>query len=117
MAIRGNLSEGVQDLGASSADQVLHNFSNRTAITGFSVQNNAGADATVQFYLSPDNTSAAGELVATYTIADGDSEFISELIGQGIPENTRVIAVVTTSGLSAGDLNAIITYTLYTGAS
>lgn len=117
MAIKGNTSAGIQQLGASSADTVLHNVANRTAITAFVIQNNFGANATVEIYSSPDGTSAAGELVADYTIADGESVHVEEVIGQGYAANRRIIAVVTTSSVLAGDLVSQITYTLYTGDS
>lgn len=117
MAIYSNKTEGVQDLAASSADKVLHNQANRTAITGFSIFNESGANAAVDIYESPDNTSASGTKRATYTIADDESVDIIEFIGQGMKADIRIIAVVTTGGLVAGDLNSKITYTEYTGSS
>lgn len=121
MAIKGNISVGVQDLAASAADKVIHNISTRTAITAASLHNKTVGAVAITIYESPNGTSASGKEVAKITLAAsgtaGDSKDITEIIGQGYAATTTLVAVVTTVAISAGDVNAKLTYTQYTGAS
>ena len=117
MTIRGNLSVGVQELGATDADVSVHNNANRTAVTGFSVFNNSGINAAFEVFESPDGTSASGEIVASYILADQESCDVIECIGQGYSAGAQLVVVVTTATISAGELNAKLTFTVYTGAS
>jgi hypothetical protein len=118
MAIRGNLSTGVQPLGATDADVVVHvDMVNRTAITAFVIHNNDGNNLTVEIYESTNDTSASGERVAEYALASDESVDIIECLGQGYPAGIRVICKITTAAVSAGDMNARVTYTEYSGGS
>lgn len=120
MAVRSGIGINVQDLAASASDAVILpdlGAGNRAMVTGLSIYNTTGGNAVVEIYESPDNTSAAGTLVATLTIATASSEQPVECIGQGYAAGRRLVAVVTTGGLSAGDLTAKVTYTLYNAGS
>lgn len=116
MAILGNLTSGAQDLNAVSVDTVLHSISNRTAVVAFSIFNTQASERTIDIYESPDDTSASGTRISTYTMQEGDSAIVIESIG-GFSAGSRIIGVQTTGGASSGDLNAKITYTEYTDGS
>ena len=121
MAVKVNLSSGVQQLAASAADKVVHNETNRTAITAFSIYNTLAINVSLTVYQSPDNTSAAGEPVANHTLgptgSEDDSIDIPEIIGQGFLANRRVIVVINTGAVSLGDLLASVTFSQFTGDS
>lgn len=117
MAIKGNLSTGVQDLAATDTDISLHDLSNRSAIMGFSLFNITSGDITVNIFESPDGTSAAGTWVATYVLPGTSSTDVIECIGQGYAATINLVARIPTAAVNAGDVNAKLTYTIYTGDS
>jgi hypothetical protein len=116
MAIKGNIGQATLDIGAVSIDTAVINFANRVAITAASLHNTTASNRAVTLYASPDTTSASGKKIADYTLAANRSEDISEIIGQGY-EGENVIAVASTGGAVAGDLNIKVTYIQYTGDS
>lgn len=121
MAVRVGLTDGVQQLGASTDDTVVHNQTNRTAISAFNIYNSTANNVELTVYDSPDDTSASGEERANFTIGPkgfaDDALDVNEVIGQGYAANTRIIVVVNTAGIVAGDLTTKLTYTVYTGNS
>lgn len=121
MAVRVNLTDGVQQLGASSADVVLHNQAVRTAINAFNLRNTLAVNVQVSIYDSPDDTSASGEKIAQLTMGPAgtldETLDVIEAIGQAYTANIRIVGVIDTAGVSAGEVTAKITYTEYTGDS
>lgn len=117
MAIKSNVSTAPIDLAAATTDTTLVAevaSPSRNAITGFSLFNTAAGARAVEIYESPDTTSAAGTLVASYTIDAGASVDVVELIGQGLSAGQNIIGLQTTGGASLADVNAKITLTQYT---
>lgn len=121
MAVRVGLSDGVQELGASAADVVVHNKTTRTVISAFSIFNTTANNVDLSVYDSPDDTSASGEEIANFTMgpkgAADDELDVNAAIGQGYAANQRCIVVINTAGIAAGGLNTKLTYTEYTGNS
>jgi hypothetical protein len=121
MAVRVNLTDGVQQLGASSADVSLHNKTVRTAINAFNLRNTLATNVQVSIYDSPDATSAAGEKIAQLTLGPAGSLDetldVVEAIGQAYAATIQIVAVVDTAGVLAGEVTGKITYTQYTGDS
>lgn len=113
MSIKGNIGQGVVDL--DTTDIVVLNFSSRVAVTSLSIYNGAGAARVVDFYESPNLTSASGKKIATHSLDSAASADVDEIIGQGYSSSQNIIAVVDTGSL--GDINAKLTYIQYTGSS
>ena len=124
MAIKGNVSAGVLNLGITDADVSVLNSGaspSRVAVTAFSLFNTSAIAVTVNVYESPDATSAAGKLVATYVLAAtgtaGCSADVVECIGQGYASVTQLVCKIPTLAVAAGDVNAKVTATQYTAGS
>ena len=66
MSIIGNVGILTTDIGAVGADTVVFDFTNRIAVSAFSIHNTLGFNRKVSIYASPDLTSAAGKRVAVY---------------------------------------------------
>lgn len=121
MAVKVNISSGVQQLAASTADKSVHSQAVRTAITAFSIYNTLAINVNFTVYESPDGTSAAGEPVANITLgpvgAEDDSVDVPEVIGQGYAATIQLIVVINTAAVSLGELLAKVTYSQFTGDS
>lgn len=117
MAIVGNVGVLTTDIGAVGIDTVVFDFTNRIAVSAFSIHNTLTANRTVSVYASPNLTSASGKRVAVYNFGPDDSFDINEVIGQGYAAQENVIVVQDTAGGVLGDLNFKLTYTNYTGGS
>lgn len=120
MAIKSNIGQNSTAVAASSTDTVLLadlGVNNRSVVTGLSIFNTTGGNIAIDLYESPDNTSASGMKIGTYTIATLASVQPVEIIGQGYASGRRLIGRVTTAAISSGDLNFKLTYTLYNAGS
>lgn len=121
MAVKVNLSDGVQQLAASTNDQSVHSQAVRTAITAFSIYNTTTINVNLTVYESPDGTSASGEPVANITLGptggEDDSVDIPEVIGQGYAADIQIIVVINTAAILLGELLASVTYSQFTGDS
>jgi hypothetical protein len=121
MAVKVNLSSGVQQLAASAADKSVHNQVVRSAITAFSLYNTLAINVSLTVYESPNGTSASGEPVANLTLgpvgSEDDSIDVPEVIGQGYDADIQLIVVINTAAVSLGELLAKLTYTQFTGDS
>lgn len=115
MTITSNVGLGVTAILATDTSLVVPaSPTQRLVISAFSIHNDgtAGATRTVELYLSPDTTSAAGDRVAYYAVGDDASVDVIELIGQGLEVGENIIGVASGTGL-----NAHITVTNYDGGS
>ncbi len=108
MAIKTGLSNDV--VAVLAADTVIYTVSTDTRAKVEAFNAHATAAATVTFYISPDDTSASGDVVGSYTFALGEDLDINALVGQGYDAGKRIIAVADVTGV-----NASLTYTLWTG--
>jgi len=110
MAIKTKLDTGTIDI--TTGDTVIFTTaaSTRIGVSAFTCY--ASAAATVTFYSSPDDTSAAGDILAKVTFATDDEQDISAIIGLGFPAGQRIIAVG-----SVAAVNATMAYAEYTGDS
>lgn len=110
MAIRGNIGLATVDILASDTTIVLPAApAERIAISAFSIHNTGASSVTLNFFLSPNTTSAAGKRVAQYTLSGNSSADVVELLGQGLAVGRNVIAVGSGTGC-----NATVSYTEYT---
>ncbi len=116
MSIIGNVGILTADINAEGVDTVVFDFTNRIAVSAFSIHNTLEFSRKVSVYASTDLTSANGKRVAVYEFSPDESFDINEVIGQGYDEE-NIIVVQDTSGGAAGDLNFKLTYTNYTGGS
>lgn len=119
MAIQGNIGVAITGLAATNTDTaIIATGANRIAVTGFSIFNTtASTSVVVDIYESPNATSASGKKVASYNIPGNSSIDVVECIGQGYATTTQIVAKITTSAISLNDLNAKLSYTLYTAGS
>jgi len=117
MSIIGNVGILTMDVGAVGVNTVVFDFTNRIAVSAFSIHNTQALNRQVSIYASPDLTSSAGKRVAVYEFGPDESFDINEVIGQGYPASENVIVVQDTAGGVSGDLNLKLTYTNYTGGS
>lgn len=120
MAIKSGISPDVIDLAAAASDTTLlaEALNTRFAVTSLSIFNTtASTQLAVDFYESPDGTSAAGKKFASYILEGNTSIDVVEVIGQGFAQGQNLIGRQTTGGATAGQLNAKITYTSYTAGS
>lgn len=122
MAVRVNLTDGVQQLNATGVDTTAHNdANNRTSVSAWSLFNSTPLNVELTVYDSPDATSGNGEQVANFIMgpkgAADDSIDVNEVIGQAFRPNRFLIIVVDTVGILAGEVVSKLTYTEYTGSS
>jgi len=108
MAIRSNLGNGVVNVLAG--DTTLFNpvGIDRYQVGSCNVHNTTAADIVVSVYVSPDLTSAAGDLVFTQSVPNGQEIDINSIVGQGYIADNIIIV-----GAAVG-LNAQLTRTEYT---
>lgn len=110
MTIRSNLGTGPIDVLA--ADTVIYQQAaevDRYLVSGLNVYNDTGASVTIDFYISPDTTSASGDKVDSITLSAGNEQDINGIVGQGYT-SLNVIAVGSAVGV-----NCSMTYTSYDG--
>lgn len=120
MAVKGNNSDGLIELAAASSDTTLLQPSasfNRWAVTAAVLSNTQAANRIVELYESPNTTSAAGTLIASYTLAAGETVLVEEIIGQSYESAQNIIGKQTTGGAALADVVSRITYTTYDGDS
>ena len=100
MAITANVGIGVISLAAAD-NTVLEQAGSivRQGIQNSVVYNSTGAPIQLDFYESPDLTSASGVLFSSNSIAANTSQSISELIGQGFEVGQNLIAVAGAVGM------------------
>jgi hypothetical protein len=109
MSIFTKRSTGVIDILAS--DTVIYTVEALERIAISAMTSDSTAAATVEFFSSADDTSAAGDRLTSLTFtADGEALDISALISQGFDAGTRIIAKGSGTGV-----NVKMSYTLYTG--
>lgn len=108
MAIKTKLTTGTIDILAS--DTVLFTVDSDTRIAVSAMTSNSTAATSVEYFVSPNDTSASGDRLDVHTFAVDDTIDISALISLGFSAGDRIIA----NGAATG-VNATIAYTLYTG--
>lgn len=108
MAIKTKLTTGTIDILAS--DTVLFTVDSGTRIAISAMTSDSTAATSVEYFVSPDNTSASGDRLSKLTFAVDDTLDISALISLGFSAGDRIIA----KGVGTG-VNATIAYTLYSG--
>lgn len=108
MAIESGKSLGT--VAILAADTVLINTVglDRQVISSGIIHNTTAGVITVNFYDSPDLTSASGSLIASISVGANTQKNITDLIGQSFPVNQNLIAVGTAAGT-----NSRITVTQY----
>ena len=104
MTIKSRLSGLTIDIGAT--DTAIHSTTDRIAVSGLSCYSTAATSVT--FYVSPDLTTASGEILTVVDFLAGESKTVSALTGMGFTDN--IIAVAGLVGV-----NATLTYTQYSG--
>ena len=114
MAIKGNVGLGIINI--LTTDTVLLNPDDgdreRAAVSAAYIHNDGGVTIIVEIYISPDLTSASGDRIDYYSIADNESVDISGIIAQGFGATDNIIAVADVVGC-----NAYRTIVEYTGGS
>jgi len=108
MGIKTKLTTGTIDILTSDTVLITVPTAERYAISALSCFSSAAT--TVTFYTSPDNTSAAGDIIDKQVFAIDDTFDISAMIGLGLSAGQRIIA----KGLATG-VNATIAFAEYTG--
>jgi type V secretory pathway adhesin AidA len=108
MAIKAGLTNGTVDL--LTSDTVIYTAQalERVKVEAFNCKSTTSG--VVTFYRSPDDTSASGKEVGKYTFGIDEDIDINAMVGQGYAEGERIIAVA-----SVVDINASLTFTLFTG--
>lgn len=102
MSIKGNVGLGTISVLAGDTTIIDQNAPvTRYAIGAFSLHNTTAAAVTVTVFTSPNLTSASGKRVASYSVPGNQSVDVVELIGQGFPIATNVIAVGSGVGVNA----------------
>lgn len=112
MSVRGNLGSPAIVVGV--ADTVIYQPTlpvERVAVSALNVFN-TGATNVIQFFVSPDLTSAAGTLIAEVKVGTNKTVDVSAIIGQGYEVGENIIAQASIAGSSAS-----ITVTEYDGGS
>ena len=98
MAITGNKSVAILDIGTSDTTLITAP-TERMAVEAMVLHNETGAGVvTVEVFISPDTTSAAGTRIAKYAIAVDASVDVSELIGQGFSSSEYIIGKADVTG-------------------
>lgn len=108
MAIKTKLTTGTIDIAAS--DTVLLTVAADTRIAVSAMTSDSTAATTVEYFSSPNDTSASGDRLAMQPFAVDDNLDISALISLGFSAGDRLIA----KGAGTG-VNVTIAYTLYSG--
>jgi len=108
MAVRSNLGNGVVSVLAGDTTLFNPGAIDRYQVGSCNVYNTTGADIVVTVYVSPDTTSANGDLVFTGTVGTGSEIDINSIVGQGYVADNIIIV-----GAAVG-LNAQLTRTEYT---
>ena len=101
MSIKGNVSIPLINLAA--ADNTFLNPSGdvtREAVSTAVLYNTNASNRDIDVYVSPDLTSASGDLIADYTLANGDSVNIDEVIGQAFDQGENIIVVASGAGVN-----------------
>ncbi len=99
MAITANI--GIPIISLIAGDNTVLNPAApvvRDGIQTATIYNTTGANITVDFYESPDLTSASGDLFSTNGIAANSSIQVSEIEGQGFEAGQNLIAVASAIG-------------------
>jgi len=108
MTIKSKNTSGVVAVLAS--DTVIHTVTGKIGVEAFNVFNTAASDVLLNFYISPDDTSANGDLVDSFAVAPGEEIDVNSIVGQGYLDGTRIIMVADIVGV-----NASFTYTQFVG--
>jgi len=108
MSVRTNIGNGVVNVATTDTILFTPVAIDRYQVGSCNVHNTTVADIVVSVYVSPDTTSAAGDLVFTGTVGAGSEIDINSIVGQGyIAQNIIIV------GAAIG-LNAQLTRTEYT---
>ncbi len=108
MGLRTNLGTGVVNVLAGDTTLFNPGAIDRYQVGSCNVYNTTSSPLTITVYISPDTTSANGDLVGTYVVNGDDDTDINSIVGQGyLTDNIIVVG-------SAVGLNAQLTRTEYT---
>lgn len=111
MTIVANLGLDVVNVTAST-DTVVIDYSalgvTRYSIVTITVKDTSAAANTVDFYFSPDNTIASGDLMASQSLAAGEDSIVASMQAQASSNQNVVVN-------AAGACNIKVTVTTYDG--
>ncbi len=108
MTIKTKLTTGTIDILAT--DTVIFTVSAGERIAISAMTSDSTAATFVEYFSSPDNTSAAGDRLSKLTFAVDDTLDVSALISHGFTAGTRIIAKGNATGV-----NVTMSYTEFTG--
>ena len=112
MTIKSNLGTSVINILTTDTTLFAPNPSiDRYQVGACNVYNTSISNTVLRVYVSPDTTSASGNLVETIEIRAGEEEDINSIVGQGYTA-FNIILVGAATGL-----NASLTRTEYSGGS
>lgn len=108
MTIKTKLTTGT--IAILAADTVVYTVQASERIAISAATSDSTAATTVEYFSSPDDTSASGDRLAKETFTVDANQDISALISLGFPAGTRIIAKGAATGV-----NVTLAYTLYDG--
>jgi len=108
MSVRTNIGDGVVNVLAGDTTLFSPGAIDRYQVGSCNVHNTTGADIVVTVYVSPDLTSANGDIVFNDLVPAGKDIDINSIVGHGYVADNIIIV-----GAAIG-LNAQLTRTEYT---
>jgi hypothetical protein len=111
MAIRTNVGTGVVPVQAADTTLFAPSVIDRYQVGSCNVYNTTASAITFNVYISPDLTSAAGDLIFSKSIGAGAEIDINPIVGQGYATENVIV-----TGSAVG-LNAQLTRTEYDNGS
>lgn len=109
MAIKAKNTTGVKSILAADTTIYTVQVDERVGVEAINIHNTTAADITVNFFISPDLTSASGDRVGSVILSANDEEDVNSIVGQGYIDGDNIIAVADAVGV-----NCAMTYTLFT---
>lgn len=110
MAIKSNVSLGAQDVGTGDTTLILPESGKRVAITAAGVKNTTAGTIIIDYYSSPDATSASGTKIGESKLSANGEDQPLNIIGRGFSDAEYLIGVADVAGA-----NISITATEYDG--
>lgn len=110
MPILNNVSLGPQAIGTGDTVLIAEAAGTRVAIKAASIQETASNPVNIDFYSSPDGTSASGTLIGKVALASDGEDQPLFLVGRGFSDNENLIGKADVAGASIS-----LTITQYTG--
>ena len=102
MAIFSNVTYAPQTIGTVDTVVILPlDPTTREAISKLWISNTGINRITVDFYVSPDNTSASGVLAQSLSLGPVEGQPVDALVGYAVPQNWRIVARADQAGVEA----------------